>query len=111
MGNTSGSLDCDSAAGTPPASTSTARPPRAHHAGASLPLRIRVPLVVATCLLATVPGVRAWGDTLAKVRESGQLTYGSDKEGGGPYAYPDPKSPREVTGFEVELMNALASGL
>jgi polar amino acid transport system substrate-binding protein len=32
-------------------------------------------------------------------------------EGGGPYAYPDPKSPRDVTGFEVELMAMLAKDL
>jgi polar amino acid transport system substrate-binding protein len=47
-------------------------------------------------------------DTLAKVRTSGRLVYGSDKEGGGPYAYPDPDAPRRVTGFEVELMTELA---
>ena len=27
---------------------------------------------------------------LERVRKSGQLLYGSDMEGGGPYAYPDP---------------------
>lgn len=59
-------------------------------------------------LLAGVPG-RA--DTLATVRDRGVLIYGSDKEGGAPYAYPDPKSPRDVTGFEVELMRALAADL
>ena len=32
-------------------------------------------------------------------------------EGGGPYAYPDPESPREVTGFEVELMALLGREL
>ena len=32
-------------------------------------------------------------------------------EGGGPYAYPDPRSPREVTGFEVEMMDQLAGDL
>ena len=32
-------------------------------------------------------------------------------EGGGPYAYPDPDSPREVTGFEVELMALLGTEL
>jgi polar amino acid transport system substrate-binding protein len=32
-------------------------------------------------------------------------------EGGGPYAYPDPGSPRGVTGFEVELMTILARDL
>ena len=32
-------------------------------------------------------------------------------EGGGPYAYPDPKSERGVTGFEVELMALLGKEL
>src|SRR3954447_3149882 len=50
-------------------------------------------------------------DTLAKVRQAGRLVYGSDKEGGGPYAYPDPDAPREVTGFEVELMRAIGKEL
>lgn len=51
------------------------------------------------------------GDTLAHVRSTRSLVYGSDKEGGGPYIYPDPDTPREVTGFEVELMRAVASDL
>ena len=48
------------------------------------------------------------GGSLAKIRDSGRLRYGSDMEGGGPYAYPNPDSPREVTGFEVEMMKDLA---
>ncbi len=56
-----------------------------------------------------VPEVRA--DSLSQVRERGKLIYGSDKEGGGPYAFPNPKAPREVIGFEVELMDALARSL
>jgi polar amino acid transport system substrate-binding protein len=32
-------------------------------------------------------------------------------EGGGPYAFPDPRSPRDVTGFEVELMTLLGRDL
>src|SRR3954447_7463135 len=46
-----------------------------------------------------------------QVRASGTLRYGSDMEGGGPYAFPDPKAPREVTGFEVELMALLGKEL
>jgi polar amino acid transport system substrate-binding protein len=45
------------------------------------------------------------------VRSTGRLLYASDMEGGGPYAYPDPSSPRDVTGFEVELMTQLARDL
>jgi polar amino acid transport system substrate-binding protein len=48
------------------------------------------------------------GDALENIRSTGRLRYGSDMEGGGPYAYPDPSSPRRVTGFEVELMAELA---
>jgi polar amino acid transport system substrate-binding protein len=39
------------------------------------------------------------------------MTFGSDKEGGGPYIYPDPRNPRAVTGFEVELVDLLAREL
>jgi polar amino acid transport system substrate-binding protein len=53
----------------------------------------------------------ARGDTLDNIRSTGKLRYGSDMEGGGPYAYPDPNSPRSVTGFEVELMSELAKDL
>lgn len=53
----------------------------------------------------------ARADGLERVRTMGKLRYGSDMEGGGPYAYPDPKSPRDVTGFEVELMTLLGREL
>ena len=55
----------------------------------------------------TVAHSAARGDALERIRQSGRLLYGSDMEGGGPYAYPDPRSPRDVTGFEVELMARL----
>lgn len=51
------------------------------------------------------------GDLLERIRCAGRLTYGSDAEGGGPYAYPDPKAPTRVTGFEVELMERLSGPL
>jgi polar amino acid transport system substrate-binding protein len=54
----------------------------------------------------------AWaGDGLERVRAAGRLVYAGDMEGGGPYAYPDPRSPRNVTGFEVELMDRLGQEL
>ncbi len=33
--------------------------------------------------------------------------WGADREGGGPYTYPDPNEPSRVIGFEVDLANAL----
>ncbi|WP_205678786.1 ABC transporter permease subunit [Aquisphaera insulae] len=53
----------------------------------------------------------AHGDELSRVKSAGVLRYGSDMEGGGPYAFPDPRNPREVTGFEVELMRLLCAEL
>ncbi len=50
-------------------------------------------------------------DAMERIRKSGKLLYGSDMEGGGPYAYPDPRAPTRVTGFEVELMALLARDL
>src|SRR4051794_9844142 len=62
-------------------------------------------LTISLCvLLGSSPDPVAAADTLDRVRATGRLVYGSDKEGGGPYAYPDPGAPRAVTGFEVELM-------
>ena len=35
------------------------------------------------------------------------LRWGADREGGGPYIYPDPIKPARVIGFEVDLANEL----
>ncbi|WZO96533.1 ABC transporter substrate-binding protein/permease [Isosphaeraceae bacterium EP7] len=59
-------------------------------------------------ILACLAGVPCRGDALDRIRSSGELRYGCDQEGGGPYAYPDPIDPSRVTGFEVELMSLLA---
>jgi polar amino acid transport system substrate-binding protein len=69
-------------------------------------------LALATALM-MAPAVfsPARGDTLADARKAGVLKYGCDKEGGGPYAFPDPASPREVKGFEVELIDQIARGM
>ena len=51
------------------------------------------------------------GDTFDHVRAAGRLVYGTDAEGGGPYAYPDPTSPGKTIGFEVELIGMLCGSL
>jgi len=50
-------------------------------------------------------------DTLADIRARGELVWGADREGGGPYVYPDPNDPRGVVGFEVDLADELAREL
>jgi polar amino acid transport system substrate-binding protein len=77
----------------------------------SCPISSPVWLIVVLIYLTWFAVSNARGDTLERVRSSGRLRYGADMEGGGPYAYPDPRSPRDVTGFEVELMKRLAREL
>jgi polar amino acid transport system substrate-binding protein len=72
--------------------------------------RLSVSLLVFFVFLGTAQSA-ARADALERIRQSGRFLYGSDMEGGGPYAYPDPRSPRDVTGFEVELMARLAKDL
>ncbi|HEX2488801.1 MAG TPA: ABC transporter substrate-binding protein, partial [Blastocatellia bacterium] len=40
-----------------------------------------------------------------------QLRWGGDAEGGAPYLLPNPKNPREIIGFEIDLMNAVGKQL
>ena len=68
-------------------------------------------LIVFVVLLGPLGNSATSADALERIRHSGRLLYGSDKEGGGPYAFPDPRSPRAVTGFEVEMMARLAKDL
>jgi len=62
-------------------------------------------------LLAPLLAHAALGDTLADVHRRGQLLWGADSEGGGPYVYPNPADPRQMTGFEAELAGLLAADL
>src|SRR5262245_42346149 len=53
----------------------------------------------------------ARADTLEIIRERGEMVYGCDQEGGGPFAFPDPKNVDHLIGFEVDLAEALAKKL
>jgi polar amino acid transport system substrate-binding protein len=61
-------------------------------------------------LLALAPSLLA-ADTLSRVRERGEIVWGGDQEGGGPYVYPREDDPSQVTGFEVEVAARLAEYL
>jgi polar amino acid transport system substrate-binding protein len=54
---------------------------------------------------------RAPDSGLARVRRSGVLRWGGDIQGGEPYVFEDPRKPGALTGFEVELADALAREL
>jgi polar amino acid transport system substrate-binding protein len=63
-------------------------------------------------LLAGVSGCgRPPADALASARARGQLRWGGDEEGGGPYIYRSEADARVVTGFEFDLMRLLSAGL
>lgn len=50
-------------------------------------------------------------DTLSKLQSRNELTWGGDVQGGEPYAFEDPKDPRRLVGFEVEIAEAIARRL
>lgn len=50
-------------------------------------------------------------DALEGIRQRGELVWGGDQEGGGPFVFPHEDDPSRVTGFEVELADALAAHL
>lgn len=51
------------------------------------------------------------GGTLERIRERGEIVWGADKQGGEPYVFEDPADPTRLTGFEVDIMDALARRL
>jgi polar amino acid transport system substrate-binding protein len=44
---------------------------------------------------------------LANAQPPAELRWGGDAEGGAPFVFPDPKNPRDIIGFEVDLANAV----
>ena len=60
--------------------------PRAHAPGS-----LAAPFLILAFVVGVLASSAARGDALERVRSSGRLVYGSDMEGGGPYAYPDPR--------------------
>src|SRR5512133_1451908 len=64
---------------------------------------------------AAVPGggsdTAAQPGLLARVRQAGELRWGSDSQGGAPYVFQDPMDPNHVIGFEVDFAEALAARL
>ena len=73
-------------------------------AAAGLPTR--TPLRRASVLL--VLAAALGGDALSA---TDPLRWGADSEGGAPYVFPDPKDPRRIMGFEVDIAGALGREL
>lgn len=73
--------------------------------------RFRCLLSLGLLLFVAIPARAATADTLDAVRSRGELVWGADSEGGGPYIFSDPARPRHLIGFEVDLAGALAREL
>lgn len=70
-------------------------------------------LLAFACLAGLVLGAiaPARADTLAEVKQRGQLTWGTDLEGGAPFVIADPNDPQGASGFETEIGRAVAREL
>jgi polar amino acid transport system substrate-binding protein len=66
-------------------------------------------LLGALAVLPSCQGPRA--DALEEVHRRGQLRWGGDEEGGGPYIYRSDDGSHRLIGFEVELMDCLSGML
>jgi polar amino acid transport system substrate-binding protein len=57
-------------------------------------------------LMALTLALGVFGALPARAQE---LVWAADAEGGAPYTFPDPRNPARITGFEVDLADALAA--
>jgi polar amino acid transport system substrate-binding protein len=74
------------------------------------PLRI-LSLLIALILFVALAGQSQTSGSIEQIRKRGVLLWGSDAEGGAPYAFPDPNDPSRLIGFEVDLARAIAREL
>jgi polar amino acid transport system substrate-binding protein len=51
------------------------------------------------------------GTSLRRIQDEGVLRWGIDPAGGAPFAMPDPRDPRRLIGFEIELVERLCQYL
>lgn len=62
-------------------------------------------------LSAYIKLVKAEDNALDRIKKRGSLIWGVDVGGGAPLAFPDPKDPKHIIGFEVDIVEAIASKL
>jgi polar amino acid transport system substrate-binding protein len=67
--------------------------------------------LLAALFMALFGAAPALADTLDDVRQRGELSWGTDLEGGAPYVIADVRDPSKATGFETEIGMAIATAL
>lgn len=73
---------------------------------------VRVWFLVVLALAASCGGGDdAPGQTYAGIKQRGEITWGADRAGGEPFVFEDPADPSKLTGFEVDIMDAVARRL
>ncbi|MFO0988567.1 MAG: ABC transporter permease subunit [Alphaproteobacteria bacterium] len=70
---------------------------------------LRASLLLLAAFALSAPAVAQ--SALDQIKSGGAMIWGADQEGGGPYVYPRDDDKSRVTGFEVELAEALAKAL
>jgi len=55
--------------------------------------------------------VKTEESALERIKKRGSIIWGVDIGGGAPLAFPDPKDPKHIIGFEVDIVEAIASKL
>lgn len=68
-------------------------------------------LLAAVAFLAAIPAITWAADAWEQSRASGELRWGADTAGGGPFVFPNPDHPEEIIGFEVEIMDLVGKKL
>jgi polar amino acid transport system substrate-binding protein len=78
--------------------------------GGSMWIQFRFLLLVGVLSL-TEGRISFAGERLANILARGELVWGADQEGGGPFVFPSPGDPERQSGFEVELAALIAESL
>lgn len=73
--------------------------------------RLVICKIVFVLLLASGTSPAFAADHLQEIKTRGVLLWGADAEGGAPYVFPNPDKPEQLTGFEYDLAEAIASKL
>ena len=68
-------------------------------------------LIFITALFTHTNPAFAEEDALDRIQRTKVFKWGTDAEGGAPFCFYDPENPKQIVGFEVDLINKIAEKL